>query len=247
MPPLRTVSSDKVVLLLWAGCLLLGGQADRAFAIEIPTAGYARPEADAVRAELRDILSDPKFAPRKTISEWLTDKLLNWRPPDLNAPAWLVKTLVWTILIWCVLALLAILVHLLWTLSCLLGVGVPSGTAEPRRTRADRLRHQPLEQVLATMQTLAEQGRFRESLGVMMLAVLRILDRSGAVRFHESKTNGEYVLEYSMQRPERQEFKQFVSSFESTVYGGRECGPEHYRGMYDLFQRIQAHVGEPQN
>jgi hypothetical protein len=236
---------EKLLILVLSGGLLTFVLAGQASAFETLTEGYVRPDPAAVHSELQDILSDSRFAPRQTLWQWLSKKLMNWQPPDMNLPSWLARALVWALLIWCILALLAILAHLVWTLGILFGWGAyPGGGSTTGRTLAERLRHRSLEDLSTMMQELAERGEYREALGVMMIALLRWLDRAGAVRFHESKTNGEYVMEYSPDRRERDDFNRFVISFEGTIYGGRDCEAERYLSMCNLFERIRANAGQ---
>jgi hypothetical protein len=97
------------------------------------------------------------------------------------------------------------------------------------------------------MQRLAELGRFREALGMMMLVLLRRLDERGIVRFNPGKTNGDYVREYPSVGPGREEFQSFSGTFDVLVYGGGSCRQETYRNMQSLFEQVQSHVRtEPQ-
>ena len=42
---------------------------------EQPAGGFERSGADTIRTEVRSILSEPRFAPRRTFMQWLADKL----------------------------------------------------------------------------------------------------------------------------------------------------------------------------
>lgn len=229
-----------LLVLILAGALP-GSLPRRAEAGGTSQVGPAPPDPTAVRAEVRQILSDPRFAPRKSIWDWLTERLLNWQPRGLKLPPGLKSVLVWMLLIWCVLALLAIFGHFIWTLAFLFRGSRPLGRTGPQ-TAAERLRHRSLEELAATMQDLAGRGAYREALGVMMLVLLKLLDKAGRVRFQEGKTNGEYVLEYGRDRPERDDFRTFVTAFESSAYGGRVCRLDAYQDMHRLFQRIRGYA-----
>jgi hypothetical protein len=203
---------------------------------------YPRPDPSEVRAEVRNILNDPRFAQHVTFRQWLEEQFMNWKAPDVDLPEWLKLFLSWAFMIWCVLTLLAILAHFIWTLFILLRrKSAPSGNAA-RAGLTEKLRHRSLEELMTTIHQLAGRGSYREALEVMMLALLKSLDQAGAIRYHESKTNGEYLFEYSPDRPERSDFRQFVTAVEGTIYGGRECGPDHYRGILQLFERIHTYA-----
>lgn len=72
----------------------------------------------------------------------------------------------------------------------------------------------------------------------MMGALLRRLDEIGALRFHESKTNGDYVKEYIPDFTERKDFERFVLAFDTTVYGGGTCRRQTYQNLNEIFEQI---------
>ena len=93
-------------------------------------------------------------------------------------------------------------------------------------------------------QTLAEKGAFFEAISVMMVALIRLLDSIGVVRFHESKTNGDYVREYPSGLTSRNEFRQFVLIFEQIVYGRFHCDHQTYGQMNFLMEQIRNSVSQ---
>ena len=207
-------------------------------------ARYERPEPDVIRAETRRILSDPNLAPRRSLWEWLREKLSGWRLP--RGSGVLVRILLWGLVIWCVLTLAAILAHLVWTLVIMLRGprgGSPGGAGQPHFRIEHTLSY---DQLCKRMRGLAEEGRFAEAVGVMMIAVVRWLELKAIVHFHQSKTNGDYVGEYPGARPSRGAFSRFVGAFDSMVYGGEACGEEGYVRMNGIFDRIREHVAQEQ-
>jgi hypothetical protein len=58
------------------------------------------------------------------------------------------------------------------------------------------------------------------------------------VRFHESKTNGDYIREYPSGYAGRDEFRKFVLMFEQTIYGGLRSSGQIYRQMNSLMEHI---------
>jgi hypothetical protein len=77
---------------------------------------------------------------------------------------------------------------------------------------------------------------------VLMVLLLKRLHAASVVRFHESKTNGDYVFEFPRSRAERAEFRQFVGLFDGTIYGAAECDQGLYRRMKILFEACLSHV-----
>lgn len=205
--------------------------------------GFQRPHPDAIRAELHQILADPQYAPSKTVWQWVWDKLAGWRWPDVHwGGAW-AKPLATLLLIWCLLALAAVLAHLLWTVAVLIGQISPGSVVGSHR-RHRRAAGASYEQLCVEMRRLAETGAYREAISVMMIALLRWLDAIHVLHYHESKTNGDYVSEFAPASPGRDEFRQFVVSFDESVYGRAPCGPQVYEQLDSVFQRIRNHVNE---
>ena len=200
---------------------------------------FRRPEADAIRLEVRNILSDPRYAPRRSFREWLFEKLSNLEKPDVQLGGF--RTfLFWFFLVWLILALLAILGHLAWTLLTLWrglsGTGRQSRLSISARSR-EETRALCYSDLLSLTSELARQGAFRDAIGVMIVALLRRLDEWAVVRFHESKTSGDYVREYPVDRRGRGVFRQFVLAADQAVYGTKPCRAETYSEMKTLFER----------
>ena len=63
---------------------------------------------------MQEILSDPRFASHKTFWQWLGEKLARWEGPHL--PKGAKRFIFWAVMTWCILTLLAIFAHLIWTI-----------------------------------------------------------------------------------------------------------------------------------
>jgi hypothetical protein len=205
----------------------------------------ARAEAPVIKDTARRILDEPRFAPRWSFWEWLAEKLGDWSWPEVNlrwAPGW-GSVLLWALVIWCVLTLVAILAHFAWTVVTLLrGRRGGDGRAKGHLPRFAYLAARSAEELDALRARLAAEGAFREAIGVMMVALLKRLDAGRVVRFHESKTNGDYVREFTPGRGGRDPFCAFVRAFDGTIYRGAPCGRETYDRFSGLFEACVAHV-----
>jgi len=197
-------------------------------------AARSMPNAATVKAEAARILANSKYAHHMSFREWLLSKLAAWRLPHMSSG--FARVLLWIVAIWCILSLLAILGHIIWTLYKLLAGGRRS-SAEPD-TSFESVRQKSFEELRQLGQQLSAEGRFREALGMIMLALLRRLDDFRVIQFHQSKTNGEYMREYPASVPCRDDFCQFVLSFDSEVYGGASCGQATFQRMNSLFEQI---------
>jgi hypothetical protein len=233
-----------LLIAMWGLCWSAGeGFAAEAAAPAEP-AQFERADVATIRQTTRDILADPRYAPRRSFWQWLAESLSRWQGRGPHLPPGLGAFLETVLVLWCLAALVAILVHIVWTIVMMVRAGrlVPG-----RGGRAGlRGRQEPVsyEDLLARMHALAGQGAFREALGAMMVALLRWLDRAGVLRFHTSKTNGDYLRDYPRARAGSGYFRRFVLAFDAMVYGGAACGPQVYERMFELFTEIQHDVQE---
>jgi len=210
------------------------------------TGEYDRPPAETVRAAADQILSEARFKERWSFWQWLRQKFVsrtdsNW---SLGGPFW--QAVYWIVIIWCCLALLAILAHLIWTIWTLVAGGSWLGGAGPQPARFRKFKQLSYQQLIEKMRRLAGDGQYRRALTVMMLALLRRLSEMGAISFHESKTNGDYVREYSPAFAGRDEFGRFVARFDSAIYGRATKPDDAYRDLYALFEHMQANAANRQ-
>ena len=228
---------------LWFACTVCAAEGEQSAA----PPPYQRADASVIQSTVQDILADPRYAPHQTFWQWLSQQLGSWKGPGVHLPPGVAGVLEAIFLVWCVAALLAILAHIIWTL---VTVSRARGRLSGRGARLGRFgRDEALsyEELLDHMRALAGKGAYREALGAMMLALLRRLDAARLVRFHPSKTNGDYVRDYPPFRPGGGDFRRFVSSFDAMVYGGAACGPDAYGRMHALFEQVRSDVEkEPQ-
>lgn len=207
------------------------------------TAQFERVDAETIKMHTHQILSDIRFSPRKTFWQWLIEKLSKWEGPRLGLGTGWAQFVLWAVIIWCILTLAAILIHLIWTILIL----IPSKAGSSRFRRhlgIESLGSKSFEELLKIAQELAGNRAFREAVGILMLSLLRWLDSGSLIRFHESKTNGDYIREYPTAHPSRKDFKKFVIAFERTIYGGLQVDGQVYRQMNVLLEQIRNHVNQ---
>jgi hypothetical protein len=237
------------VLLLGAVLAPAAGAEGADVSDPAPAPPPARPDAETVRAAAREILAGPRFAERESILErifaWFREKLRGWEMPTLTGATGWLAFLQWVILIWCVVTLVAILAHLAWTLHAMFGGRRGGRGAGFGGLEAADLAEASVEDLERLRDRLARDGRFREAVAVMLLLLLRHLDGLGLVRFHASKTNGEYVREFPPGRDDRDAFRQFVRSCDVAVYGPAPCGAGVYERLGSDFTRIRDRADEP--
>jgi hypothetical protein len=211
-----------------------------------PPPRFSRPAVPVIRQTTQKILDDPQLAPRKTfwqiIYEWFESKFKDAHFPRLSEG--LASVLLWSLILWCILALLAILCHLAWTILTLLRKrsGRVSG-AWSHLTLLSPEQNMTYEELMARITELSARGEFRQAAALLMIALFKHLDQVGLVCFHESKTNGDYLREFPTNHLGRTELRQLALAFDETVYGGKNCDLPTYRQLYAFFERIQIHVG----
>jgi hypothetical protein len=212
----------------------------------VPEAAYGRADIETIRGTVNAIVSDPEFMPRKTFGQWLQEKLRKWDRPNLNLSSRVATVIFSVFMIWCLLALVAILGHLCWTIW--LGVrpsGGLKGAGGVSGLPADEITSP--EELWSRSTALAGAGAFREAMGLLLLALLRRLETRQIVTFHRSKTNGEYVAEYPSDLAGREAFAAWVGAFERTIYGGLPVVGQTYEAMTSAAERIihDAFKSEP--
>jgi hypothetical protein len=223
-----------LVLCLWA-CACMGEEAvERG-------ASFERPERTKVKAITLEIASEPRFRTHKTFTQWLSEKLGRWKMPGLGlSPLW-ASIIIYIVILWCLLTLVAILIHLGWTAYIFFG-GRPKPATASAGKKAAEIAALSYEELLARARLLAGEGAFAEAIGMTMAALLKWLDSMKIIAFHQSKTNGDYLREYAGSDVSRKSFGSFVLAFDRTIYGRHGEGRQAYQEMKTLMESVQNGV-----
>jgi hypothetical protein len=118
-------------------------------------------------------------------------------------------------------------------------------------SRPENDARQVLEQAPAALwrqaDTLAADGRYREAVRVLYLAVLALLHRQRLIRFEPTRTNGEYVRQVRLSEQAPPElhgpFQELTNLFETVWYGERPCESGDYRACRTLADATQQIAG----
>jgi hypothetical protein len=181
--------------------------------------------ADSLRAVLDSVFAAPEYRwverpesyalPRRwmrMLQQWLFD-LRESHPAAFRL-----------LLAGMILLVIAVFVHAGWVFLRTVraaGEGAPGVTAAPvprrdqgwYRREADRL---------------AVLGRYAEAMQYDFLALVLALDASSLVRFHPSKTPGEYSREARLAPAAQDEFRTLVRTLYAYVFARRPCGPREF-------------------
>ncbi len=233
------VSMGTLMVFLLFGGALAGARARTTTAPV--SVDYPRADAKTIRTHVQEILSDSRFASHKTFWQWLNEKLARWEGPRLSEGV--KRIILWVVLAWCLLTLLAILIHLGWTIWLLARPQKSSpGTVLP--AGSERYENASFEQLWEHAAELARAGAFRAATGVLLVALLRRLDTLKVLHFHKSKTNGEYLREYPSHDAGRHSFAQFIATFERSIYGGSEVAGPTYDTMNTLAKQVLSDASQ---
>ena len=77
--------------------------------------------------------------------------------------------------------------------------------------------------------TLAERGRYADAMQAAFTGLALELDARGVLRFHPSKTPGEYVREARLAAGDRDALRSIVGVLYAVVFGGAPFGANDYR------------------
>lgn len=234
----ETSLTGSIVVLILAGVVFSLPVLLQADVVEQPgSSQFDRVDVETIKIQTNQILSEPSFSPRKTFWQWFSEKFSRWKGPRFDfGPGW--STFILSIIIiWCVLTLIAILIHLIWTLHLLIWPNRNSFVSM-EGAGSESVKVTSFEELFKIARELAKKEAFREAISILIVALLRWLDFRGIVRFHESKTNGDYAREYPSDYAGQSEFKAFVVMFEQVIYGGLQGNCETYQKMNSLMEHI---------
>jgi hypothetical protein len=180
--------------------------------------------ADSLRALLARVFADPAYhwvtpkSPFQTLQRWWL-RLQEWLARLDATHPYLERLMVAGL----VVILVVILVHGAWIIvGTLRHASGHEATASPVRSieRRDASWHR------REAQRLSREGRYGEALMEEFWALISDLEARQLVRFHPSKTPGEYALEPALGPTDRAQLSVLVSQLYALVFAGRDCRAE---------------------
>jgi hypothetical protein len=191
-----------------------------------------QPGAKTVDDTLNEIFTRPEFAPPEPAAweRWIKELLTSFA-------AWLAglhgrsPALFWVLLVGCVVLLLLLLTHIIWTLH-----RVWYASARPLRESAAKERRRLSQRFRAEADLHAAAGDYTEAIRCLFLALVYRFDESGRIDFRSAYTNREY-LALCAGRPDVQAgLREFVDTLDENWYGQHPSAPgqfERSRALYD--------------
>ncbi len=206
---------------------------------------------DETRRAVDEVLAMKEFADlnRDMMSWWLS--FLQWMEKFAlgigkffsSLPGWLW----WTIVIWMILTLVAILAHFAYVMY---GMIVSSGSRRAAKGAAKEgrgellgIRDLEFDSVYRRARELLAAGSWAEATKFLYVAAILWLDRQGLVKFRASKTNYDYLGELVREPERRANLRELTNRFEVTVYGGQPSTSTNCQEMSALVEVLlrEAH------
>ncbi|MBP8955115.1 MAG: DUF4129 domain-containing protein [Armatimonadetes bacterium] len=181
-------------------------------------AADSRPSAEWLHREIEAVLAQPEYRRGvpllQKLLEWIDQLLRGWWGDEVFTlkEAW--PGLYWGIVILLIVALVLLLAHILITIRNAFREGVVTRAPVSRGRTAD-----PAE-IREQARTLASAGRLHEALHLLFEAVVRQLDRAGALRYDPASTNWEYVAALGGHPPIQVELQALAGELDHIWYGG---------------------------
>jgi hypothetical protein len=200
----------------------------------------------AVREAAREVLARPEFADSAADQPGWWESFLEWLQGVLGGVGRVARALpewvFWLIVVWMVLALVAAIVHMLWTLYQMLAPGRASAEARSERRASEILgiRDLDLEGVLGRGRALLEQGRFSDAVRHFYVAAILELERHGALLPTPAKTNRDYVRELGATPRWQAPFQELTRRYERSAYSGVPTDREQCDAMLALLMGLKA-------
>jgi hypothetical protein len=164
--------------------------------------------ADSLRTIIDAVVSAPAYQTRAPVDPWAPVRRLWWSLLDWIMELRGTSPTAYRLLVWgMVLILAAIVTHALWIAARTIRAG--TGPAD-RRDATPPPAPRDAAWYGAHAERLAAEGRFAEAMQSDFLRLVLELDARSVMRFHPSKTPGEYVREGTMTPDARRNFRQLV-------------------------------------
>jgi len=194
-------------------------------------AAVAAPDPEQIRAALTEVLSKPEFS--GTSENLLMSRLLEllrWLG-TLYASS---PGLFWFLLLTCLGLLVAIAVHITFTVRGLFGSrdrqqNPVHGAAERQRLSESYRREAGLA---------AERQDYTEAIRFLFLSLVYRFDETGKAGFHREQTNHEYLSLFEHRPTLRDSLGVFVDVLDNYWYGQRQAEPERYAECKALYQQL---------
>lgn len=198
-------------------------------------ASAARPDDEAIRHQLEDILSRPEFNPKRPedffarLFKYFVD-FLGW----LAALRVTEPIMFWLFVSGLIGILVLLVVHIIWTVSKVLGLGYRPPQAEDLREKRGLLSAAYRQEALGRAGT----GDFTEAIRYLFLSLVYRFDEDGKVSFRKAYTNREYLTLFADRPPVHEDLKVFVDTLDADWYGQHPTSRWLYENCLALYESL---------
>jgi hypothetical protein len=201
-------------------------------------AAVSAPTPEQVRRTAEEVFARPEFAPDAGRPNWLLRALaefFRWLGTLYTAN----PLLFWVLLIGCILLLILILGHIIYTVvRAFRGGGIDARRRQQAEAEARRGRLSAAYRAEAGRH--AARGEFTEAIRALFLSLVYRYDEKGRVSLHKAWTNREYLTLLDEDLPAREQLAVFVDALDDHWYGQRPAGAEQYERCQALYDRLVA-------
>ncbi|MGO8749680.1 MAG: DUF4129 domain-containing protein [Thermoguttaceae bacterium] len=203
-------------------------------------------ESVGIRAVVEEVLARPEFADLhadpNAFGRWLME-WIGWLFKRLgSAIEGLPSGVLWSIVASMLLALLAILAHLIYTLWSILGgakrLSLPGSAARRHPGELLGVRDLDFDTLYVEAQRLLAAGDWLPATKYLYVVAILWLDRQGWIAFRPPKTNRDYLRELRSKSQLQGLFHRLTEGFESIVYGGQSATTSTTRDMADTVESL---------
>jgi hypothetical protein len=203
-----------------------------------PAQAAPSPSPSAVREKTAEVFDRPEFKSADTNkSTWLL-RVLGQFFLWLGTLYEVSRGLFWLLLIGCVVILLAILAHIVFTIRKVFVGGGLRG--ERGRGHAERMLLSVSYREEANRRAAA--GDYTEAVRFLFLSLVYRFDEAGRVSLHKAYTNREYLQLLGDRTPARDALRVMVDTLDDHWYGQRACDVGQYQACLAVYERLVAGV-----
>jgi hypothetical protein len=94
----------------------------------------------------------------------------------------------------------------------------------------------PADEYLRRAAEFAQQGKFREAIGQLILGAMSRAERAGLIRFRRGLTNRDYIRALRGQGRQHEAFRAIVGVYEPICFGRRTAEANHYLASLGEYQ-----------
>jgi hypothetical protein len=195
------------------------------------------PSPETIQQKKAEVFSRKEFQPTETADSELLKaftEFFRWLGSLYDGARWLF----WLLVIGCVVLLLAILVHMIFTVRRVVGAvrGRPRDDAEraARILLSARYRNDAARLVAA--------GDYTEAVRFLFLSLVYRYDEQGRISLHKAYTNREYLSLLPERRDVRDALRVMVDTLDDHWYGQRPCDQHRYEECHEIYERLVAAV-----